>query len=36
MQARTYRDIGYFDRNIAVLQDYITALLVSAKRDSFA
>ena len=35
MQARTYRDIGYFDRNIAVLRDYITALLVSAKRDSF-
>ncbi|WP_439567321.1 TetR/AcrR family transcriptional regulator [Sphingopyxis sp.] len=36
MQARTYRDIGYFDRNIAVLRDYITALLAPAKRDSFA
>ncbi len=36
MQARTYRDIGYFDRNIAVLRDYITALLATAKRDSFA
>ena len=36
MQARTYRDIGYFDRNIAVLRDYITTLLATAKRDSFA
>ncbi|WP_411341175.1 TetR/AcrR family transcriptional regulator [Sphingopyxis sp. J-6] len=36
MQARTYRDIGYFDRNIAVLRDYITTLLAAAKRDSFA
>ena len=36
MQARTYRDIGYFDRNIAVLRDYITALMAGAKSDSFA
>ena len=36
MQARTYRDIGYFDRNIAVLRDYITMLLATAKDDSFA
>lgn len=36
MQARTYRDIGYFDRNIAVLRDYITALLAAAKSDSIA
>ncbi|WP_194955667.1 TetR/AcrR family transcriptional regulator [Sphingopyxis solisilvae] len=36
MQARTYRDIGYFDRNIAVLRDYITMLLATAKRDSLA
>lgn len=36
MQARTYRDIGYFDRNIAVLRDYVTTLLAAAKRDSFA
>ncbi|ALH81345.1 TetR/AcrR family transcriptional regulator [Sphingopyxis macrogoltabida] len=36
MQARTYRDIGYFDRNIAVLRDYVTTLLQAAKRDSFA
>ncbi|ABF51991.1 TetR/AcrR family transcriptional regulator [Sphingopyxis alaskensis] len=36
MQARTYRDIGYFDRNIAVLRDYITILLASAKNDSLA
>lgn len=36
MQARTYRDIGYFDRNIAVLHDYITTLLAAAKHDSFA
>ncbi|MBJ7500459.1 MAG: TetR/AcrR family transcriptional regulator [Sphingopyxis sp.] len=36
MQARTYRDIGYFDRNIAVLRDYITILLATAKDGSFA
>ena len=36
MQARTYRDIGYFDRNIAVLRDYITSLMATAKDDSFA
>lgn len=30
MQARTYRDIGYFDRNIAVLQDYFTKIAVTA------
>lgn len=36
MQARTYRDIGYFDRNVAVLHDYITMLLRTAKNDSFA
>jgi len=36
MQARTYRDIGYFDRNIAVLRDYVATLLAAAKRDSFA
>lgn len=36
MQARTYRDIGYFDRNIAVLRDYITSLLAGAKSDSVA
>lgn len=36
MQARTYRDIGYFDRNIAVLRDYITMLLATAKDDSYA
>jgi len=36
MQARTYRDIGYFDRNIAVLRDYITTLMATAKDDSFA
>lgn len=36
MQARTYRDIGYFDRNIAVLQDYITRLLVTERNDNRA
>ena len=36
MQARTYRDIGYFDRNIAVLRDYITILLATEKSGSFA
>lgn len=36
MQARTYRDIGYFDRNIAVLRDYITILLTTEKSGNFA
>ena len=36
MQARTYRDIGYFDRNIAVLRDYITSLMSAAKSDNVA
>ncbi|KGB55326.1 TetR/AcrR family transcriptional regulator [Sphingopyxis sp. SE2] len=36
MQARTYRDIGYFDRNIAVLRDYITILLATEKSANFA
>lgn len=36
MQARTYRDIGYFDRNIAVLRDYITILLATEKSGNFA
>jgi hypothetical protein len=33
MQARTYRDIGYFDRNIAVLRDHLERLAVEAKRE---
>lgn len=36
MQARTFCNIGYFDCNFAVLRDYITMLLATAKRDSFA
>ena len=36
MQARTYRDIGYFDRNITVLRDYITMLLATEKSGNFA
>ncbi len=36
MPARTYRDIGYFDRNIAVLRDYIPSLMATAKDDSSA
>lgn len=36
MQARTYRDIGYVDLNIAVLRDYITTLLSVAKSGSYA
>lgn len=30
MQARTHRDIGYFDRNIAVLRDYFARLGLAA------
>jgi AcrR family transcriptional regulator len=30
MQARTYRDIGYFDRNIAMLKDHIGLLMREA------
>lgn len=33
MQAGTYRDIGYFDRNIAVLHDYFARLGAPAKAD---
>ena len=27
MQARTYRDIGYFDRNIAMLKNHVSLLM---------
>lgn len=31
MQASTYRDLGYFDRNIAMLRDHFDLLAVQAK-----
>lgn len=31
MQARTYRDIGHFDRNIAMLRDHVAMLMERAK-----
>ena len=31
MQARTYRDIGHFDRNIAILRDHVAMLMERAK-----
>lgn len=34
MQARTYRDIGYFDRNIAILRDHIDLLIEEARRET--
>ncbi len=33
MQARTYRDLGYFDRNIAVLREHINMLEAKAKAE---
>lgn len=33
MQARTYRDIGYFDRNIAMLRDQFDLLIREAERE---
>jgi TetR/AcrR family transcriptional regulator, transcriptional repressor for nem operon len=33
MQARTYRDIQYFDRNIAVLREHFDRLAQEAKRE---
>lgn len=33
MQARTYRDLGYFDRNIAVLRDHFSMMEMAAKGD---
>lgn len=32
MQARTYRDVGYFDRSIAMLRDHFDMLLARAAR----
>ena len=31
MQARTYRDVGYFDRNIAMVRDHVAMLTERAK-----
>jgi hypothetical protein len=31
MQARTYRDIGYFDRNIAMLRDQFDRMMREAR-----
>jgi AcrR family transcriptional regulator len=33
MQARTYRDVGFFDRNVAVLREHFDRLAEEAKRD---
>lgn len=33
MQARTYRDVGYFDRGIGVLRDHFEMLEARAKRE---
>jgi TetR/AcrR family transcriptional repressor of nem operon len=32
MQARTYRDVGYFDRNIAMLREHFDLLIGEAER----
>ena len=32
MQARTYRDIGYFDRNIAMLRDQFDRMMREARQ----
>jgi AcrR family transcriptional regulator len=31
MQARTYRDVGYFDRNVAMVRDHLAMLMERAK-----
>lgn len=36
MQARTYRELGYFDRNIAVLRQHMTMLEEEARRERLA
>jgi TetR/AcrR family transcriptional repressor of nem operon len=36
MQARTYRDIASFDRNIAVLRDHFDMLIEQARQESMA
>ena len=36
MQARTYRDIGYFDRNIAMLEDQLKLLSLAAREERVA
>lgn len=33
MQARTYRDIGFFDRNVAVLREHFDRLAEEAKQE---
>jgi TetR/AcrR family transcriptional regulator, transcriptional repressor for nem operon len=34
MQARTYRDVACFDRNVAVLREHFDLLLAAARRES--
>jgi len=36
MQARTYRDIGYFDRNIAMLRDQFDRMMREAEKETVA
>ncbi len=31
MQARTHRDVGYFDRNVAMLRDHVAMLTARAR-----
>lgn len=33
MQARTYRDLGYFDRNVSMLRNYFTLLEEQARQN---
>jgi hypothetical protein len=33
MQARTYRDLGYFDRNVAVLRNHFAMLEDAARAE---
>ena len=33
MQARTYRDLGAFDRNVAVLREHFDLLLAQAREE---
>ena len=36
MQARTYRELGYFDRNIAMLREHLGLLESKARAEPVA
>ena len=36
MQARTYREIGYFDRNVAMLRDQVDRMMREAEMEKAA